>query len=690
MADYEDSSEQPVGALSGPQVKMASPKSGGMSVQGKIALDPTETESILANMQKIIDERNSPMNQWLESMKDAAAWTGGGTEGPTRTLATRDVQRQARQKEIFDMQQQMAAYRAAQKDADAFRKEQSSDYTGMPGAQPQGQGASPSETAALAAQIPGAQSQGGKIYYKGVEIPLAIAIAMRGARNREDKDKIFNLFASDKAKSDMKFDTDVGALGNTIEEAIDGRVYNMDAHTKRDIRNFAMKNNMSFKDAARIYLGITGTDKSAEPTTAVQKQAAASDIPKASGGIRFGAIEQVESGGNPNAVSPKGAMGKMQVMPKTAKDPGFGVKPAQNDSPEELARVGRDYFTALQKHYGDDAVALAAYNHGTGNIDQWLKKGAKWKDLPGETRDYISKVYLENAKQARLEGTKTGLTVAPAETSVNADAPARVQQVGARTQEPTLAEIKAEMAATTAGRTKEFEGTGADLTRQQKILIEDGKEAPSLLATTQFLNNLVTSRPKLFGVLQDPGVSSAILSIVEKGLQSPIGGISAPGIPDAVILAIPGVDKSDVAAYKMAASKFAELQLKAAKIMRGDGQITEGERGILRDWIGSERNSPEAIKAMLSWGKVRAEFDKEAYDLYKGWRKANPNASQEQFQLSDKYEDAAVRYTQKLNGLAQTLVPPPKNQTAQAGKPATSGVAPGNLKWSIVKKPGSN
>lgn len=102
--------------------------------------------------------------------------------------------------------------------------------------------------------------------------------------------------------------------------------------------------------------------------------------------------EQAESGGNPNAVSPKGAKGLMQLMPGTQRDPGFGVAPAKDDSPAENRRVGQDYMKALYGKYGDLDTSLAAYNWGPGNVDKWLKAGADPAKLPAETSSYVSKI----------------------------------------------------------------------------------------------------------------------------------------------------------------------------------------------------------------------------------------------------------------------------------------------------------
>ena len=116
----------------------------------------------------------------------------------------------------------------------------------------------------------------------------------------------------------------------------------------------------------------------------------------------FKKIRDIESGnrdydkfGSP-VVSPKGAKFAAQVMPATNKDPGYGVKPAADDSAAESNRVGRDYFAAMKNKYGDSELAAAAYNAGPGRVDRILQKaketGRNWKEmLPRETQKYLDK-----------------------------------------------------------------------------------------------------------------------------------------------------------------------------------------------------------------------------------------------------------------------------------------------------------
>lgn len=105
-------------------------------------------------------------------------------------------------------------------------------------------------------------------------------------------------------------------------------------------------------------------------------------------------IEQKESGGKRfdkygrTLTSPKGAQGEMQVMPGTARDPGFGIRPAKEGDLDDLARVGREYYAKMLERYGDPKVAAIAYNMGPGATDKWLVAGADPSRLPDETRKY--------------------------------------------------------------------------------------------------------------------------------------------------------------------------------------------------------------------------------------------------------------------------------------------------------------
>lgn len=135
-----------------------------------------------------------------------------------------------------------------------------------------------------------------------------------------------------------------------------------------------------------------------------------------------GQIPGVESGNNPAAVSPKGALGAWQVMPATLKDPGYGVTPARDSSPEEISRVGRDYAHAMYNKYGGDTEkALAAYNAGPGRVDKAIKaaaeKGGNWKDyIPGETQKYLPKFNL-----AQPANAATAAKSAPAASASSAE-----------------------------------------------------------------------------------------------------------------------------------------------------------------------------------------------------------------------------------------------------------------------------
>jgi hypothetical protein len=97
-------------------------------------------------------------------------------------------------------------------------------------------------------------------------------------------------------------------------------------------------------------------------------------------------VMKAESGFNPAAISPKGAIGLMQLMPDTARE--LGIDPSK---PDENAEAGARYLRDLLVRYENDpdqvVLALAAYNAGPAAVE-------KYHGVPpySETRAYILRV----------------------------------------------------------------------------------------------------------------------------------------------------------------------------------------------------------------------------------------------------------------------------------------------------------
>jgi soluble lytic murein transglycosylase-like protein len=129
------------------------------------------------------------------------------------------------------------------------------------------------------------------------------------------------------------------------------------------------------------------------------------------------AVIETESNWNPSAISRKGAVGLMQLMPTTAQR--FGASDFY--TPQQNVEAGVKYLkTLLERYDGNLDLALAAYNAGEGAVDR-----AHGIPRFRETRDYVQKV--QNAYFRPGSGRlSSGFTFSPHSIRKNADPTGRI------------------------------------------------------------------------------------------------------------------------------------------------------------------------------------------------------------------------------------------------------------------------
>ena len=114
------------------------------------------------------------------------------------------------------------------------------------------------------------------------------------------------------------------------------------------------------------------------------------------------AVALVESGGQPSALSPKGARGVWQLMPDTARRYGLVVSDAKDERLDLVSatRAAARYLRDLHSQFGDWELAVAAYNAGEQAVQNAIQRAgsnsfavlSQLRLLPAETRSYVPAV----------------------------------------------------------------------------------------------------------------------------------------------------------------------------------------------------------------------------------------------------------------------------------------------------------
>lgn len=544
-------------------VQMKSPKTTFGTIAGNVSITPGP--EILARMQEYIDQRTSPMSTFVGGLKDAAATIRG-------TTADRDREKRAEAESIFKMRNDIAMMQQAQEQTQRAG-ELTDRIMGIGGS--------------------GTTTGGANTNLSGIpESVLKQMALLKAQKNPIAAQEVYQKWLSGETAEATKRKYNVEA-GKQTTYFIPDANGNMQEHQLTPDQWDALPQRIK----NRAINSITG-EIGAPVVTPVVPQG---------DGLTPKDISKVESNNNPNvAPSSKGALGVMQVMPNTSKDPGFGVTPAKDDSKQELERVGIDYFNALKNNYGNDTLAAIAYNFGPGNTDKWLKEtNGDFNKLPKETQDYIGKVHLANALGSRNV------------TQPSAGQPKTAQTVGQYKQQ---LEQQREL---------------------QKENIESGKEAHK-----QFLDNTniqtVSNREtnstrweewikkngprsdKIVGLMNDPTLVNAVANVLTSGVNTTQGNVSIPGLEEAFQKMQKGVKREDVEALQEIKQILESRILDVIK--KSKGSSSDKDMDAFRTIAGSSKSGIDLINKLQQYDKLSIETDKADRSLYDRVRKENKGA----------------------------------------------------------------
>ena len=618
------------------------PKKGG-------PVDP----NLLQNMQAMVQERSMAdpkdlvfggpnYNSFMSGLKDAAAWASGGVHGPTAGLATRDREKSLEAQQLYDMRTKIATMQAAQE-----RQKRAAEVLGLGApAQPgiEGQigvqpvGGAPAQPAGAMQAQPSAAPQpaGGAAPYQQMmsSLPPALQPIAKMALAEGDFEAFGNIIKENvKARPDMQKNYEYAQTLPADQKEIYLRTIQDKGYAPQSYMDDAgYEHKFTPKAAMPKEAGVTPTGAPALTPAGAQAAAAPKaqytdfDINKTYGTPPklLDNLKVVESGNDPYIINKTTkALGAYQFMPETASMlHRQGMK--FNAFDEKESRAAADYYISqLAKQNGGD------YNKAMAQYGGFITK---------DPTEYVGKVMKDvNAKQA----------------------PTTLSQpaVEAPVAQPVVRKSVEQIAAEKAGETRRREKTAEADVDTTKAILDIGRNAGEKSIRLTDASRIVNdpTMKEMFGVLERGGVLGPITKFVAGGIQmGTLGSLKFGEMEGALRNA--GATDTQIANVHRIETVLKQQELEYAKTyLKGQGAVSDNERRIVQQAIGSIHQPAEQLRLMVNIMQERAGFDNKMYQEFNAYRKAvkDPYASFEKFTIDSPAADRLI--TEHNQALARTL-----------------------------------
>jgi hypothetical protein len=172
---------------------------------------------------------------------------------------------------------------------------------------------------------------------------------------------------------------------------------------------------------------------------------------------------------------------------------------------------------------------------------------------------------------------------------------------------------------------------------------------------------------RMFGILNNPNFSSAVAKLVETGIGIPGFSIGVPEIQN--VLRNMKLKPDEIARFQYGAMLFAQSQLEASQLAKGQGAISDFERRVFAMTAMTSEDTPGALKMKSKALIARGQFDRQVARLWNSSKGVYRSVND--FKQSDEYDKLVSEYDAKLAKLLETMPVP-----AMPGPPGKPGQQP--------------
>jgi hypothetical protein len=644
LDSVDEPSEGGGGALAtaAPPVQVAQAPAKSPYTIGKLPGTVPVGPTILEQMQQLLAERQAQKAAYSNYVEDAVA-AAMDPEYRLQAMSQRQGLKERRDQEIFQMQNQIAQFQAAQEQA----KRQAASIQGLLGGAPGAPGVGGGAPAG-AAGVSGAP--GTTPIPPDVRAEMQRRVAMGDNAGAE---QVFNKWRETSVQQSTIALNRAESYKRDIPIRLEGSndFVMVDALTAAALRS-----------AGRDTISREQYDRSqgfGAPAAAPSAPVAAAPAPAAPSGAAPAAAApsapvSVRNNNPGNLVGPDG---KFMVF----RTPEEGVAALERDLQGKLsgqsdaykARFGTQPVTPERlAEVWSPAAAKGNTPESTTNYGKHIAK--KLGINPGDTIPNTPDA-LQRVKQAITEfesGMYPPAAAAPAAAAPAAAAPSA--PAGAKTYETMKAEKEMAREVETARQKSKIE---TDAKQRQEF--EAAIDRPFIAETRQRANRVIeltTKDPQIAGVITQPGVKNALAVLAKEGISTPSGAIGVKGIEDAIARTNPKIDPAKRAEL---AGHLNQMQLDYAKLtMKGQGQISDSERELIARAVGSISDPAELIIRRAKLMEARANATEKLADLYGDGSKYRGDITA--FKASPEYKAAVGTYEARLKEIGNEKISLPK------------------------------